>query len=110
MPYDEDVADRIRAVLSTTARVSERRMFGGLAFLVEGAMAVAVSGQGGLMVRCDPALAEELVGRPGVQRMVMHGRETAGWLRVDEAAVDDEAALREWVDTGRRAALRSLAP
>jgi TfoX/Sxy family transcriptional regulator of competence genes len=108
VPYDEELADRLRAALSTTPRVSEKRMFGGLAFLVDGALAVAASGRGGLMVRCDPALADELVARPGVQRMVMRGREMAGWLRVDDAAADDESSLTEWVAVGRSAAAGSL--
>jgi hypothetical protein len=86
VPYDEELADRLRAALSTTPRVSEKRMFGGLAFLVDGA----------------------LVARPGVQRMVMRGREMAGWLRVDDAAADDESSLREWVSVGRSAAAGSL--
>lgn len=104
MPHDEELADRLRAALSTTAGVSEKRMFGSLAFLVGGSLAVAASGRGGLMVRCDPDRADELVARPGVQRMVMRGREMAGWLWVDDAAADDEAALREWVELGRSAA------
>ena len=105
MPYDEDLADRVRAVLATVPDVAERRMFGGLAFLVGGAMAVAVSGSGGLMVRCDPATADRLVERDGVARMVMQGRELAGWVLVDPDVLDDHTALREHVATGRTAAL-----
>ena len=95
------------AALSPEPGITERAMFGGLAFLVDGSMAVAVSGQGGLMVRCDPAQAEELLAADGVQRMVMRGREMDGWLRVTADAVDEEDALRRWVAIGRDVA-RSL--
>jgi TfoX/Sxy family transcriptional regulator of competence genes len=109
MTYDRELADRVRAALSTEPGVSEKSMFGGLAFLVDGALAVAASGTGGLMVRCDPARAPELTAADGVQRMVMRGRETDGWLRVSAEVVDDEDALRRWVATGRDAAQRAPA-
>lgn len=101
MTYDRDLADRLRAALSTEQGVSEKAMFGGLAFLVDGALAVAVSGAGGLMVRCDPARAAELTATDGVARMVMRGREMDGWLRVAPDVVDDEDALRRWAAIGR---------
>jgi len=107
MTYDRELADRLRAALSTEPGVTEKSMFGGLAFLVDGSLAVAVSGKGGLMVRCDPAESEELVAADGVERMVMHGREMDSWLRVSADVVDDEDALRRWVATGRDVA-RSL--
>jgi TfoX/Sxy family transcriptional regulator of competence genes len=107
MTYDRELADRVRAALSAEPDVSEKAMFGGLAFLVGGAMAVAVSGAGGLMVRSDPARAEELTAADGVARMVMRSRELDGWLRVAAEVVDDEDALRRWVATGRDVA-RSL--
>jgi TfoX/Sxy family transcriptional regulator of competence genes len=100
MAYDEDLADRLREALQDVDGVTEKRMFGGLAFLVGGNMAVAASGQGGLMLRCDPDRSGELVSRPGVGRMVMRGKEMDGWLRVDDTAVEDDATLREWVDVG----------
>ena len=100
MAYDEDLADRLRAATQDLDGVVEKRMFGGLAFLVGGHMAVAVSGQGGLMVRCDPARTEELLEREGAFPMEMRGRAMNGWLRVDEEAVVDDAALRAWVDLG----------
>jgi TfoX/Sxy family transcriptional regulator of competence genes len=109
MTYDGDLADRLRAALSTQTGVTERAMFGGLAFLVDGAMAVAASGKGGLMVRCDPARADALVAADGVERMVMRGREMDGWLRVTADVVDDEDALRRWVTIGRDAARRQAA-
>jgi hypothetical protein len=108
MTYDRELADRLRAALSTEPGVTEKAMFGGLAFLVDGSLAVAASGKGGLMVRCDPARSDELTASDGVTRMVMRGREMDGWLRVPADAVEDEDALRRWVATGRDAA-RSLA-
>lgn len=104
MTVDPELADRLRAALSTVPGVTEKRMFGSQAFLVDGALAIAASGRGGLMVRCDPARSDELVAQDGVARMVMRGREMAGWLRVAEPVVDDEAALHRWVQVGRDAA------
>jgi len=100
MAYDEDLADRLRGALQDVDEVTEKKMFGGLAFLVGGNMAVAASGQGGLMLRCDPGQSDELVTRPGAQRMVMRGREMDGWLRVDDAAVSADDALARWVAVG----------
>src|SRR3954454_6293088 len=107
MTYDRELADRLRAALSTEPGVTEKAMFGGLAFLVDGSMAVAASGQGGLMVRCDPARADELTAADGVERMVMRGRAMDGWLRVSADVVEDEDTLRSWVTIGRDVA-RSL--
>ncbi|WP_369140486.1 TfoX/Sxy family protein [Modestobacter versicolor] len=109
MAYDTELADRLRAALSTERGVTEKRMFGSLAFLVDGALAVAVSGAGGLMVRCEREDTEELVAADGVERMVMRGREMDGWLRVSADVVDDEDALRRWVATGRDVARRQPA-
>ena len=99
MPYDEDLAERIRGHLGDVP-VTERRMFGGIAFLVAGHMAVAASGQGGLMVRVDPAQTDELVAAEGVSRMVMRGREMDGWLRVTSEALSSEDELARWVQVG----------
>jgi hypothetical protein len=109
MAYDEDLAARIRDILAPERGLSEKRMFGGLAFLLDGHMAVAASGQGGLLLRIDPARADELVAGPHVGRMVMRGREMDGWLRVDPPAVDTEARLTEWVGLGV-AYVRTLPP
>ena len=103
MTYDRELAYRLRAELSADPRVSEQAMFGGLAFLVEGALVVAASGRGGLMVRCDPARSTELVACAGVERMVMRGRELDGWLLVAPDVLDDDAALRHWVGVGQHA-------
>jgi TfoX/Sxy family transcriptional regulator of competence genes len=99
MAYDQDLAERIRGLLPAVP-VDERAMFGGLAFLVGGHMAVTVSGRGGLMVRCDPADGDRLLEQPGASRMVMRGREMDGWLRVTAEAVADDGPLEEWVRVG----------
>ena len=100
MAYDEDLADRIRELTSGRDGLTEKRMFGGLAFLVNGNMAVAASGQGGVLLRVDPARSEELVDDVQVRRMEMRGKEMDGWLRIDDAAVADDDALARWVDLG----------
>ncbi|MFC4125325.1 TfoX/Sxy family protein [Nocardia rhizosphaerae] len=100
MAYDEELAERIREIVYPGQAVTEQRMFGGLAFLIGGNMAVAASGKGGLMVRVDPADSAELVDGDAVAPMVMGGREMRGWLRVSTAAVAEDAALRSWVERG----------
>lgn len=100
MAYDEALADRIREALMREPGVTERRMFGGLAFLVRGNMAVAASGEGGLMLRVDPADGPGLVDEPQVSRVVMRGRAMDGWLRVTTDAVSDEESMARWVERG----------
>jgi len=99
MAYDEELAERIRGLLPDLP-VTEQKMFGGLAFLVGGHMAVAASGKGGLMLRCDPADSDRLVAEPGASRMVMRGREMDGWLRVASEAVAGDDDLARWVEVG----------
>jgi len=98
--YDEELAERIRELLIADRDVTEKKMFGGLAFLVGGNMAVAASGQGGLMVRVDPASSDRLVARSHARPMVMRGKEMAGWLRVDTADVRTKRQLQKWVTLG----------
>jgi TfoX/Sxy family transcriptional regulator of competence genes len=100
MAYDEDLADRIRVSIQDVPGVSEKRMFGGLAFLVGGHMAVAASSKGGLMVRCDPAQTDALYERPGAGPFEMRGKEIDGWLRVDAAAISSDEDLARWVEIG----------
>jgi len=100
MAYDEELADRIRGVLGNRADLTEQKMFGGLAFLIGGNMAIAASGQGGILVRVDPEQSDELVATTSAEPMEMRGRSMAGWLRVDTADVADDGALREWVGRG----------
>jgi TfoX/Sxy family transcriptional regulator of competence genes len=109
MAYDVELADRIREVVQAERGVTEKRMFGGLAFLIDGNMAVSASSKGGLLLRIDPADAESLIEEPHVQRFEMRGRQMNGWLRVDTAAVESDPDLRRWVDHGVRYA-RSLPP
>jgi TfoX/Sxy family transcriptional regulator of competence genes len=109
MTYDVELADRIRAVVGAEPGLTEKRMFGGLAFLIEGTMAVGASNQGGLLLRIDPADTESLAGRPHVSRFEMRGREMDGWLRVDAEAVETDEELRGWVRHGVAYA-RSLHP
>ena len=108
MAYDEQLAARIRDLVADETGLTEKKMFGGLAFLVEGNMAVAASGQGGLLVRVDPAESAELVETTPATEMEMRGRSMAGWLRLDSADVEDEE-LSAWVDRGVSFA-RSLPP
>ncbi|MFL6107277.1 MAG: TfoX/Sxy family protein [Marmoricola sp.] len=100
MAYDEDLADRIREATSDVDGLTEKRMFGGLAFLVNGNMAVAASGKGDVMVRVDPERSEELVDEEQVTRMEMRGKQLDGWLRIALPAVEEDADLRRWVDIG----------
>ena len=100
MPYDRELADRLRLSLGGEPGVSEKAMFGGLAFLVHGNMAVAASSDGGLMVRVEPAETGTLLEQPGARRFAMRGREMDGWLVVEAAVLDDDGALRSWIDRG----------
>ncbi len=100
MGYDVELADRIRGVLQDEPGISEKRMFGGLAFLANGHMAVSASNQGGLLLRIDPAQAESLVDHAHVRRFEMRGRAMDGWLRVDAERVATDDELRAWVGHG----------
>jgi len=100
MAYDEELAERIRALLGDRPRLTEQKMFGGLAFLVGGNVAIAASGQGGILVRVDPEKSDELVATTPAETMEMRGRQMPGWLRVDSADVADDTALAEWVERG----------
>jgi hypothetical protein len=100
MAYDTELADRIRELVAVEKGVDEKRMFGGLAFLINGNMSVAASGRGGLMVRVPPDETETLLGRDHVEPMVMAGRETRGWLRVSPDGVKTKRQLQSWVGRG----------
>jgi TfoX/Sxy family transcriptional regulator of competence genes len=107
--YDEELADRIRELVSSESDLTEKKMFGGLAFLIGGNMAVAASGHGGVLVRVDPAESDTLVATTNARLMEMRGREMQGWLRVAPEDVRTEAELDRWVDLGTAYA-RSLPP
>jgi TfoX/Sxy family transcriptional regulator of competence genes len=109
MAYDEDLADRIRELVATEPNLTEKKMFGGLAFLIGGNMSVSASGQGGLMVRVDPDATRELLAKPHVKPFEMRGREMDGWLRVDPGGVRTKRELEPWVKRGVAYA-RSLPP
>lgn len=109
MGYDEALADRLRQEVQGEQGVSEKRMFGGLAFLVNGNLAVSVSSKGGLLLRIDPAETEALLRQPHTQRVVMRGRQMQGWLRVDAQAVRADEDLTRWARRGLAYA-RSLSP
>jgi TfoX/Sxy family transcriptional regulator of competence genes len=100
MAYDEELAERIRELLAEEAGVTEQKMFGGLAFLIGGNMAVAASGQGGVMVRVDPAESDRLVETSAATTMEMRGRTMRGWLRVGDDAVRTKRQLARWVRLG----------
>jgi TfoX/Sxy family transcriptional regulator of competence genes len=100
MAYDEELADRIRELVVGESDLSEKKMFGGLAFLVGGNMAVAASGQGGLLVRVDPVQSEKLVATTNARLMEMRGRSMPGWLRVDSQDVRTKRELARWVGLG----------
>jgi TfoX/Sxy family transcriptional regulator of competence genes len=109
MAYDVELAERVRAVVQGEPGLTEKRMFGGLAFLVHGHMAVSASSQGGLLLRVDPAETASLLDEPQVRRFEMRGRAMDGWLHLDAEVVDSEDDLRRWVSHGVRYA-RSLPP
>ncbi|MDP9092161.1 MAG: TfoX/Sxy family protein [Actinomycetota bacterium] len=100
MAYNEKLAERIREEVEGTAGLSEKRMFGGLAFLINGNMAVSASGQGGLLLRVDPQRTDELVREPGARRFEMRGREMDGWLRIDVDDSTTDAEFQGWVKLG----------
>lgn len=100
MAYDEELANRLREVLQGERGLTEKRMFGGLAFLINGNMAVSASGQGGLLLRVDPAETDSLVQQPHVRRFEMRGREMDGWVRVDAEAIETDEDLRRWASIG----------
>ncbi|MEW5809889.1 MAG: TfoX/Sxy family protein [Actinomycetota bacterium] len=100
MAYDTDLADRVRELISAQRGLDEKPMFGGLAFLLNGNMAVCVSSKGGLMVRVPPAATDELLAEEHVEPMIMAGRPTRGWVRVAADGLTGTAALRSWVRRG----------
>jgi hypothetical protein len=107
--YDEDLANRIRELVGMEAGLAEKRMFGGLAFLINGNMSVSASSQGGLLVRVDPADTDDLVRDPHAARFEMRGRRMDGWLRVAPEGVRTKRELQRWVGRGVAYA-RSLPP
>jgi len=100
MAYDERLAARIRGLVGGEPALTEQKMFGGLAFLVGGNMAVAASGQGGILVRVDPDESARLVDSTPAEEMVMRGRSMRGWLRLASTEVEADDDLSAWVERG----------
>jgi len=98
--YDPELADRIRVLVQHEDGLIEQRMFGGLAFLIHGNMAVAASSRGGLLLRVDPERTDDLVREDGAERFEMRGRRMNGWLHIGAEALDSELGLERWVATG----------
>ena len=109
MAYDEALAERVRELLADEPDVTEQKMFGGLAFLIGGNMAVAASGQGGVLIRVDPTTSDGLTATTCARPMEMRGRTMHGWLRVDSADVRTKRQLADWIGRGTTYA-RSLPP
>lgn len=109
MAYDEDLANRIRELIAMEDGVTEMRMFGGLAFLINGNMSVAASGQGGLMLRVDPDETDALLAKPHAHPFEMRGKAMKGWLRVEVEGLQTNSQLARWVAHGANYA-RSLPP
>lgn len=100
MAYDEALADELREITTGLPGISEKKMFGGLAFLVHGNMAVAASSTGGLLLRVPPERTEELLGEPHTDEFVMRERAMAGWLRVDPPGLTTPAEIERWAQIG----------
>jgi TfoX N-terminal domain len=100
MAYDEGLADRLRELLSDEPDVTEKKMFGGLAFLIGGHLAISASGQGGALVRCDPAQADHLVDTTSAETAIMRDRPMPGWLRVPPESLRTKQQVARWVRVG----------
>jgi hypothetical protein len=109
MAYDDELAHRIREAVQGEPGLSEKRMFGGLAFLIDGKLAVSASSMGGVLLRIDPTRTESLVSEPHDRPFEMRGRQMNGWLRVDAEVLKTDHELRRWVSHGVTYA-RSLPP
>jgi hypothetical protein len=109
MAYDEALASRIRDLIGPDPELTEMKMFGGLAFLIRGNMAISASGEGGVLVHVDPRLSDSLVAESSATVAVMRGREMSGWLRVAAAELTTDEELERWVEAGVAHA-RSLPP
>jgi hypothetical protein len=102
MPARDDLAARIRSLVAMDPRVTERKMFGGIAFLLNGHILVSARGKGGMLVQCGEEAGPEAATQPGVTIMVMRGREMAGFLNVDDDQIETDEALQHWIDVAER--------
>jgi TfoX/Sxy family transcriptional regulator of competence genes len=109
MAYDEHLAERIRELVASEPGLTEKKMFGGLAFLINGHMSVSASGKGGLLLHVDHGDTDDLLSKPHAHPFAMRGREMQGWIRVDAEGVKTKRQLQRWVQRGVAHA-RSLPP
>jgi TfoX/Sxy family transcriptional regulator of competence genes len=100
MAYDQDLANRIRELIANEPGVTEKAMFGGLAFLIHGNMSVSASGQGGLLLHVDPGETDTLLEEAHAHPFEMRGRSMQGWLRVDSDGLESHEELERWVALG----------
>ena len=100
MAYDEELADRIRDLAADEPGQTQQKIIGGLAFLIGGNMAIAASGQGGILVHADPAESDSLVASTDAYLMEMRGKQMAGWVRVDPEDVGTKQQLAKWGELG----------
>ncbi len=100
MAYDQELADRVREQVEHEKGLTEKKMFGGLAFLINGHMAVSAGNKGGLMLRVDPADMETLLREPQARPFEMRGREMNGWLRIDVNSLSSDEELASWIRRG----------
>jgi TfoX/Sxy family transcriptional regulator of competence genes len=107
--YDEDLANRIRELVATEPGLTEKKMFGGLAFLINGHMGVSASGKGGLLLHVDEGDTDDLLSKPHAHPFEMRGRAMQGWIRVDADGVKTKRQLERWVARGVACA-RALPP
>src|SRR5947207_11399801 len=96
MAYDKDLANRIRELIAAEDGYTEQKMFGGIGFMIDGHMALGVSGEGGLMIHCSKEETEALLAKPGARPFEMRGRELKGWVRVDAESASTKRALEPW--------------
>jgi TfoX N-terminal domain len=100
MAYDEVLADRIRELIEAEPGLTEKKMFGGLAFLIGGHMAISASRHGGALVRVDPAESDRIVDTSSAEVAIMRGRPMTGWLRVADEDLRTKRQLSKWVELG----------
>jgi hypothetical protein len=105
--FDEGLAVRVRELIEHERGLTEKRMFGGLAMLLDGSMAVVIRGRGGLMVRVDPGEYDAVQTEPGAAPAEMRGRPMRGWITVSEFGYATDADLRRWVARGVDAARKA---
>jgi TfoX/Sxy family transcriptional regulator of competence genes len=106
MPYDQQLAERVRELVAPRDGVTEKKMFGGIGWMLNGNMAVGVMSSGGLIVRVEPEETEALIAQPHVNTFGREGaRPMKGFVVVDADTIEDDATLADWVDRGAARAM-----